>query len=460
MGLFRRRKVDDSWATRLAAGPWPFPADGIDDDLISVQVTSPGVAELLAGQRLTGGGSYIWQWAVRTCVDFLAKNIAHLNLKAYRRTDDTPEPLDRDHPLVQLIQRPNARTTRFDLMRGTVSDLAIYDEAFWLKRFGVNERNIFRLPASMVEPLDSSIIGGPKSYRVDTGSGQQEFSPEEIVHFHGYSPSDPFRGMTPMKALQGLLNEEREASRYMAKLLRKGMRFGGFLTSPADRRMDDIALKRFIEGMKRFARGGDREGEWMLLEDGIQPQQSSFSPKDAELMSVREFVLDITATAYHIPLSMLSRTDSQAFASMREFHKILYTDVLGPWNAMIEAAIWLQLLPEFNDPDLFVEFNIDEKMQGDFAEQANAARQSVQVPWESVNSMRKKRNEPPIGDPNDPDNPYNIPARPRNYDYGNAAQAAQQPQLSVAARNGHPDIDARRLDDLDTVALERILEER
>jgi hypothetical protein len=92
---------------------------------------------------------------------------------------------------------------------------------------------------------------------------------------------------------------------------------------------------------------------------------------------------------------------------------------------MLESAINAQLVPEFNDDDLYVEFNIDEKLQGDFEQQAAAARNSVQVPWESVNGIRRKRNEPPIGDPNDPNNPYNQPARPTNYAYGDA-EAPQQ----------------------------------
>lgn len=451
MALFQRRKANESWLQRMSGQRIGAHEMGYRP---SVSV-SDSLQEVLAGNHLTGGGAYVWQWAVRTCVEFLAKNIAHTNLKAYRRAEDAPEPLERSHPLVRLIQRPNPQTTRFDLIRGTVGDLAIYDEAFWLKRFTRTEKRLYRLPAGMVEAKDSSVLTGPDHYEVDTGNGPVDFSPEEIVHFHGYNPNDPHGGQSPLKSLRPLLTEEREASRYMARLLGKGMRFGGFLSRPATQEaMSDQAIDRFTEGLRRFARGGDREGEWFLLEEGIEPKQSSFSPKDAELMVLREFVLDITATAYHIPLAMLSRTKTPTYASMAEFHKMLYTDVLGPWNAMIEGAVWLQLLPDFGDPDdLFVEFNIDEKLQGDFEAQAAAARQSVQVPWMSVNEMRIKRGLAPIGDSDDPDNPYNKPALPTAYvligDGG-----AQTPTLEVAeaALNGHLDFDAD--------ALERILEDR
>jgi sulfate transport system permease protein len=45
---------------------------------------------------------------------------------------------------------------------------------------------------------------------------------------------------------------------------------------------------------------------------------------------------------------------------------------LGPWLAMIEQEIELQLLTEFTDTQgVYVEFNIAEKLQGSFEEQVN-----------------------------------------------------------------------------------------
>lgn len=456
MGWFGRKKADESWMGRLlgsefAPGTSPYsPSVGVSETL----------SEIISTHKLTGGSAYVWQWAVHTVVDFLAKNIAQTNLKAYRRTDDAPEPLERDHRLSRVIQRPNPQTTRFQLIRATIADLAIYDEAFWLWRSGRTEDRLYQLPACYVEPKESDILTGPSFYEVNTGNGggPTRFETEEIIHFHGYNPHDPHAGRSPLKSLAPLLTEEREASRYMARLMAKGMRFGGFLGQPAGQNpMSDTALQRFIEGLRKFARGGDREGEWMLLEEGIEPKQSSFSPRDAELMKLREFVLDIVATAYHIPLSTFSRNATPTFASAKEFHKSLYTDTFGPWNSMIEGGVWLQLIPKFDDPELFVEFNIGEKLQGDFEQTANAFRQSTQVPHLSVNSSLKILNLPPVGDPSDPNNPYNWPARPKNYEYGDPSEPVPEtPQLQVAA-NGHDEIAAAALE---AAALERILEDR
>jgi HK97 family phage portal protein len=371
------------------------------------------------------GTLYDTQWAVRTCVNFLALNIAHLNLKTYRRTESAPESV-RDHPLAKLIQHPNDRMDRFGLVRATVSDLAIYDNAFWLKRFQDDKRLLYLIPPSYIQVEGGNVLTGPKKYVLSNGSNRQELSPDEVVHFHGYNPVDTRSGSSILIALRSVLMEEVEASRYRSKFWAKGAHIPGTIlrgeNAPA---WGEPERNRFREGWRRFRRGGAMEGEEPILEDGMQYVPSGFSPKDSAFIEGREWVLETVAKAYQIPLSMLSSKGTATYASMKEFHNILYTDVLGPWNAMLESAINAQLVPEFNDDDLYVEFNIDEKLQGDFEQQAAAARNSVQVPWESVNGIRRKRNEPPIGDPNDPNNPYNQPARPTNYAYGDA-EAPQQ----------------------------------
>lgn len=393
--------------------PWADPPDytGYNEAQFSSSATDL-IRNILGSDQ--HGVLYETQWAVRTCVDFLALNIAHLNLKTYRRTDGAPEYL-REHPLAQLIQRPNERFTRFDLVRGTVSDLAIYDEAFWLKREVGNARMLFLLPPAYVKIEGGDILTGPSRYTLKrTGQEPLEFSRDEIVHFHGYNPTDTRTGASPMRALRTVLMEEVEASRWRSKYYAKGARIPGVISRPHDAPpWGHDERERFREAWRRFRRGGVLEGEEPVLEDGMRYDAGGFSPKDSAFIEGREWVLDTVATQFRIPLALLSRKGTATFASLKETHLMLYTDVLGPWNAMIENAINAQLVPDFDDSDLYVEFNIEEKLQGDFEQQANAARQSVQVPWRTVNEQRAL-----LGLERIDDDRYDVPPRPANYAFG------------------------------------------
>lgn len=398
---------------------WPWgegPLDLEDDDGVGFHVSS-SLAGALAATSVSEARAYELDVAIRICVNFLATNIAHTKLKTYDRGENAAVEIP-DSRIARVLDNPNPRTSGFDLILGLVSDLALYDSAYWLKVFaGEGRDRLFRLPPTYVEPVGGDIFRGPERYelrRPNGGSVAERFPPERIVHFRWYSPNDTRLGVSRLRALRSVLDEERQASFHRFWYWRNAGRFEGVLERPENAApWTDDRRKRFREDWASRYAGGRNAGIPQVAEDGMKYVQAGFSPRDSEFIAGREWALNIAATTFGIPLAMLSRNDSQAYASMREFHKVLYVDVLGPWNAFIERTIGVQMIPDLAETgNEYVEFNIDEKMQGDFEEQANAARSSVQVPWMSVDDMRKKRGEPPLGPP------FDRPARPSAYLYG------------------------------------------
>lgn len=384
---------------------------------------------------------YRTQPSVRICVGFLAQQMAHLKLKTYQRTDEAPHYLrEGDHPLASLLDEPNTFTSGFDLIRDTVADIAIYDTAYWLKRFAGNDPSapganlfLFRIPPAFVAPYGGTFLSRPTEYRVNLGNGQGtfEFGPEEIVDFSGYHPLDNNCGLSPLESLKFVLSEELAMAQHRTGYWANGARREGVIERPLEApELDNEGLARLQEAFTGRTAGPNNAGKAAILEEGSHWVETSFSAKDSEYIAGREFSLDVVATVYNIPLAVLSRKNTATFASMREFRKMLYVDTLGPWSARIEKTVDQQLVKDFNDPDLFVEFNIEEKLQGDFEESAAAIRQHVQVPDMSVNGSRKIQNLEPFGDPNDPENVFNWPARPSNYEYGTdpAAPSGSQTQ--------------------------------
>ncbi len=86
-------------------------------------------------------------------------------------------------------------------------------------------------------------------------------------------------------------------------------------------------------------------------------------------------------------------------SNIREQHKQLYQDCLGPWLQMIQQEIGLQLLGDFGDTDgLYVEFNLAEKLRGSFEERAAQIQSSVGAPWMTRNEARALDNLPALDD--------------------------------------------------------------
>lgn len=399
--------------------PSGYPISSFTPDFVEMVRTD-------ATSGLAPSSIYRTQPAVRICVDFLAENIAQLKLKTYRRVSQTDREYVPTSPLGRLLARPNPRMSGYDLIYRLVADVALYDNAYLLKvRNGMSDRQLYPLPPAYCWPDGGDILTGPARYKLDTGEGGTTDIPvDQVVHIRGYNPLDTRTGQSRLHALAQVIREEQAASEHRTNYFRNAARREGIIHRPLDApKWSESAVERFREDWRNLHSGASNAGRTAILEDGMTWNADSFSLRDSEFIEGREWALDLVATAYHIPLSVLSRKQTSTFASAKEFHKALYQDTLGPWCAMIEQAFALQLVPEFYGPDLYVEFNIDEKLQGSFEEQADAARNAVQVPYMSVDDMRALRGLRALG------GEYAKPAKPANYTY-EGEEPEQEPPTS------------------------------
>ena len=344
---------------------------------------------------------YRTQPNVRTCVDFLARNIAQLGLHVFRRVGENDRLRLRDHPLAQIIERPNAWTTRYRLIEGLVGDLGVYHNAFWLKM----RRSDGRLSLLQVPPRYVNVKGDllPTEYTIDLGSYRQSFAPGDMVHFRGYSPLSSIVGLSPLETLRRVLAEEQAMGEYREYFWKNGARMYGIVQRPPQKDIggkewSKDARERFRHEFESLYAGATNSGRTAVLEDGMTWHEMSFDAQESEYLGARKLTREECARAYHIPLPMVGILDNATFSNIKEQHKNLYQDSLGPWLAMIEQEIQLQLLQDLGDADgVYCEFNIAEKLAGSFEDQTAALQAAVGRPWMTANEARARLNLPSMG---------------------------------------------------------------
>lgn len=346
----------------------------------------------------------IWRGhgSVRTVVDFLGRNIASLGLHLFRRKSDNDRERVTDHPLARVLGRPNTGTTFYRLMDATVRDLAIYDRAYWLKLKGVaGNMMLVRLPPASVVPKGGTWFG-PEFFELHGSTGVKPIPADQVVNFRGYAPEGDSAGTSPIESLRRVLAEEYEAGRMREQTLRNGARTSGYLERPApttgQTAWSKEARERFRASWRaQYSGGGPEAGGTPILEDGMKFVPASQTAKDLQYVEVRKLAREEVAAAYFIPPTMVGVMDSATFSNIKEQHKHLYQDTLGPWLAMIAQELMLQLLPEFTDSaDLYLEFNLEEKLRGSFEEQAAQLQAATGGPWMTRNEARAMRNLPAI----------------------------------------------------------------
>lgn len=370
---------------------------------------------IMLSQTHAADYAQLWrtQPAVRTAVAFLARNIAQLGLPMYERVGDTDRRRRQDHPLAAMLRRPNPWTTRYRMINALVHDLGIYDNAYQLKvKVDGETRGLVRIPPTMIEPKGDNWLT-PEYFEINGQRGKRQVPADQVVYFRGYG-LDQDAGISPLESLRQVLREEFTGSQMREQIMRNGARISGYIERPPKNvagEWSKEARERFRnQWRQQYVGEGPQAGGTPVLEDGMSFKPASQTAKDLQYIEGRKLTREEVATAYFIPPPMVGILDHATFSNIREQHKMLYQDTLGPWLTMLQEEISLQLVPDFeDDPDRFyVEFNLREKLTGDLIERGGVIQQAVGGPWMTVNEARALDNRTPIDGGDELIRPLNI----------------------------------------------------
>jgi HK97 family phage portal protein len=369
----------------------------------------PLYSQIGSDQFRTYEHMYKTQPALRTVIEFLARNVAELALDVFERNSDTDRKKLRDHPLSKLLNDPwpGSKWTKYRLINWTVQEYCIFHSAFWVKgRYG-DRQGVLPVPRRQMQLLGDNPYAA-SGFRMNGAT--RDLRPDEVVHFHGYDPENPRDGWPPVETLRQLLAEEWAAGAYREQMWRNGARISGYIKrSEKAPRWSDAARERFKAEWRTYSDDAAAGGT-PILEDGMEWHEGGITPKDAQYLEARQLTREEVAVAYHVNPAMLGITTARA-SDMAELHTMMYADTLGPILEMLSQDIETQLLRDI-DPvgasKIYVEFNLRKKLQGSFEAQAAAISASVGGPWMTRNEGRALYNLPELDEAQDLIVPMNV----------------------------------------------------
>lgn len=370
---------------------------------------TPNVTHIGAGDMdtiLLGDLTPAQMWAtqphLRTVVSFLARNIAQLGLHTFER-DGEDRKRDRTSPFAATMRRPNEDQTAFDLVYGLVGDLSLYDRAYWMTIPDADSPSGWtfrRLPPPWVTVIPRDVFGA-KAYRVLSPEGKSvDVNADQILAFTGYHPSNPRMGSPTIEALKETLQEQIEAGKYRNQVWKRGGRVSAVIERPKDApQWSPEAMEQFREDWySKYTGNGPKAGGTPILEDGMKLQRIDFSASEQQFVEAAKLSFSTVAAAFHVNPTMVGVLDNANYSNVREFRRMLYGDTLGPLIAQIEDRINTFLLPRMgmDNGSHYAEFNIAEKLQGSFEEQAAVMQTLVGAPLMTRNEGRSKFNLPAL----------------------------------------------------------------
>jgi len=181
------------------------------------------------------------------------------------------------HPLLSLINNPNAAQGRAELMEALFGHLLLSGNAYIEAVQGEGdvplELHVLRSDRMRVVP---GADGWPVAYEYAVGGKKHHFDASgavsPIAHIKSFHPQDDHYGFSPMQAAAMAVDVHNSASRWSKSLLDNAARPSGALvwnSSDGQGAMGDDQFRRLSEEIENNFQGAKNAGRPMVLEGGL-----------------------------------------------------------------------------------------------------------------------------------------------------------------------------------------------
>lgn len=358
---------------------------------------------------------YQTQDNLQAVINFLSNSIAQLPLKVYVREGENDRRRDRTSTASKLLWKPNEDQTEYEFIRALMVEYYVFGSVYVWVLPDPNSESGYQLrivPNEWVIKSEGNAYA-PNTIRLctHTGGTAVDIPRTEFVQFKTYSAGNPGGFLSPISALRQTLTEQVEASRFRRQLWKSSGRLNAQIIRPKDvAPWDDEQRKKFATAFREaWGSGGSKAGSIPIMEDGMEIKPFSTSFKESEWASSVKLSREAVASAYGVNPSLIWHSETQTYASAKDNARALYSDCLGSVLQMLQQRINNFLIPMVDDtPNLYVEFDLTEKLKGSFEERASILQTSVGSPWLTRNEARADMNLPPVEGGDDLITPLNV----------------------------------------------------
>lgn len=333
--------------------------------------------------------------AVYSCVRILAEAIAGLPLHVYRTELEGSKVKATDHTLYRLLHdEPNPEMTSFVFRETLMTHLLLWGNAYaQVIRNGLDEViGLYPLmPNRMSVGRDDA---GRLYYEYQTTSdepyGQWQrirLSPADVLHIPGLG-FDGLVGYSPIAMAKNAIGMAMATEDYGASFFANGAAPGGVLEHPGT--IKDPSRVR--ESWQQTFGGARNANKVAVLEEGMKYTPISVSPEQAQFLETRKFQINEISRIFRIPPHMVGDLEKSSFSNIEQQSLEFVKYTLDPWVIRWEQAVTKTLLSPREKPSVFVKFNLEGLLRGDYVSRMNGYAVARQNGWMNANDIRALEN--------------------------------------------------------------------
>ena len=335
--------------------------------------------------------------AVYSCVRILAETLAGLPLHVYKYNDSGGKEKYLQHPLYRLLHdEPNPEMTSFTFRETLMSHLLLWGNAYAQiirnargevialyplmpnKMTVDRDKNgrLFYLYQRSVE--DAPTLGKDSLVYLD---------PSDVLHIPGLG-FDGLVGYSPIAMAKNAIGLAMATEEYGAKFFANGAAPGGVLEHPGTIK-DPQKVK---ESWNAAYQGSTNSHRVAVLEEGMKYQQIGIPPEQAQFLETRKFQINEIARIFRVPPHMLADLEKSSFSNIEQQSLEFVKYTLDPWVVRWEQNMYRSLLMASEKSTVFIKFNVDGLLRGDYVSRMSGYATARQNGWMSANDIRELEN--------------------------------------------------------------------
>lgn len=395
--------------------PWYAPwrrADAVEKKSVVLGLTEELGKFLLLGSEGLGTSAasalslYEQSSAVAVPVDMIARAFAALEPVVLVQDDDGQERVERDHPLLDLLRRPDARFSQELFLETLAINYLVAGECFLVGLGGIARPPLALVPISprSLTPVRGPVTDAPASWHVAgntlhgtyaLGSGPRgagrffDGGLRELWQFRSYSSRDNslLRGQSPLVSASREARQQVLGSRHNISLLERGGRVSLIFHFAND--MDEDTYEAAKARINAQYGGASNAGAVAVTAGGtLDVKTSGVSNVDMDFSKLQEMARKVIALRYGVPLPLIS-DERMTLGNYGEAKLALYDDAVIPLAGRVLGGLGDALMPRFGRDPLRERLSFDPDRVPTLLTRRNAELlQRAQLGIETDNELR------------------------------------------------------------------------
>ena len=258
------------------------------------------------------------------------------------------------HPLLDLIARPNPVSSAPDLLESWYGFLLVsgnaYLEAVALDG-SLRELHALRPDRMKVIPGPE---GWPEAFEYTAAGRSVRFASEvvpgvrPILHVKLFNPVNDHYGLSPIEAAATAIDIHNTASKWNKALLDNSARPSGALVyTSRDGNLSPEQFERLKAELEQGFQGAAHAGRPLLLEGGLDWKSMSLSPKDMDFIEAKHVAAREIALALGVPPMLLGIPGDNTYSNYQEATRTFWRYTVLPLVTRTAKALSTWLSPAY-----------------------------------------------------------------------------------------------------------------